>query len=840
MQEWITVTIDGQTVSVPPGTTVLEAARMLGIEIPSLCYYAKLSKLGACRLCLIEVERMRGLQTACTTVVRPEMVVHTQTPEIIKARQGMLEFLLTNHPLDCPACDKGGECELQDLVFVHGPTQTRYIEERRHKQKAKPLGPTVIMDEERCVLCRRCVRYLEEWADEAQLDCMGRGAATHVSTFTGSSLAGKFVGNVVDLCPVGALTSRTSRFSARAWEFQNVPSICVQCGVGCNLTLAMKRDTLRRVTARANPAVNDEWLCDRGRFAIDHVHSKRRLTSPLIRRENGELGPATWKEALTLVSNRLTALVGEHGGDCLAALGSAAATNETNYLLQRFMRAGFGSNNIDYIGRLPLTAAPLDMKRIRQADLVVLCDVELAEEAPVVELLLRHEVWLRNVKRVAIGPKRPSLARSTDIWLSCLPAEQVAVLNALAALLVKTERGKKATGASELAEWVKSFTLKEVEKLTGVPAAALRQTTDLLAGSENPLIIYGPLAWKWPALMNAINNLALLLGAHTPVSVVWEANTRGALDMGVAPNLLPGRESLNNARVRERMGKAWRAKLPTKPGLDAEQMKAALHDGRLKALYIVHSNPAADAPGWEKVLKAGKAFVVVQDMFLTETAQLANVVLPCASFAETDGTMTNLTGCVQRLRRGVPLLDGARPDDQIIRDLAAHMGGDFGYASVEHVMREIARLVEPYEGAAYDQLSEAGYQLGGKMPGNNVVLKAAQAEYVALVHSEEYPFTLITGPLLYDGDELLQQTAALAGLIPEPYALLNPADARRLDIREGQKVKVTSRVGQLKLVARLTEDVRQGCVFAPLRAGDMLATIAVQDDVPVTRVRVSR
>ena len=360
---------------------------------------------------------------------------------------------------------------------------------------------------------------------------------------------------------MGALTSRTSRFSARAWEYHNTPSICVQCGVGCNLTLGVKADTLRRVTARPNPAINDEWLCDRGRFAIDHVHSKNRLTSPMIRREHGELEPATWDEALALVGSRLVSLAEEYGSDALAALGSAAATNEANYLLQRFMRAGFGTNNIDYIGRLPTTAAPLDIKKLKQADVVVLCDVELSEEAPVVELLLRHEVWLRNIKRIAIGPRRPSLAKPPAVWLSCLPTDQVAVLNGLAALLLKTERGKKASGAAELAEWVKSFTLREVEKLTGVPAAALRQAADILAESQAPLILYGPSSWGLPALMDALNNLALLLNAGAPACVVWEANTRGALDMGVAPDLLPGREPLDNARVRERMGKAAREKV---------------------------------------------------------------------------------------------------------------------------------------------------------------------------------------------------------------------------------------------------------------------------------------
>ena len=836
MQEWITVTVDGQTVSVPPGTTVLEAARSLGIEIPTLCYYAKLSELGACRLCLVEIERMRGLQTACTTAVRPEMVVHTNTPEVIEARRGVMEFLLTNHPLDCPVCDKGGECELQNLAYEYGPAESRYIEEKRHKRKAVPLGPTVIMDEERCVLCRRCVRYLEEWADDPLLDYMGRGCDTYPGTFTGRPLVGKFVGNVVDLCPVGALTSRTSRFAGRAWEFEEVPSVCVQCGVGCNVTLGSKTDVLRRVTARPNPGVNDEWLCDRGRFAIDFVHSENRLSAPLIRRESGELEPATWDEALSVVGEKLTTLAQEYGGDCLGALGSAVATNEANYALQRFMRAGFGTNNIDHLGRLPEEAMPLDMGRLSQSDVIVLCGLDLAEEAPIVELLLRHEAMFRDVKFVGIGARQPGLVKQAGQWLGCLPEDQVAVLNGLANLLVKTEEGRKIPNAAHLTEWVGVFTPEEVEKLTGVPAASLRGVANTLAESSHPLILYGPSAWKLPEVVKGLNNLALLTKAGAPACMAGDCNSRGALDVGVVPGLLPGRQPLSKAPVRDRMGKAWKAKLSTRPGLDAEGMEAALRDGRLKALYVMHTNPVAEAPGWEKALKSADAFVVVQDMFLTETAQLADVVLPCASFAEGDGTLTNLSGRVQRLRRNVPLREGVRPDGQILSDLAVEMGSSFGYGAPEDVMREVARIAQLYEGTSYDLLGDEGHLLDYGDGG----LRVAQAEYSAPRANGEYPLILVTGRLLFDNDHLLCQTPAFDEMVPEPYLVMHPDDAAKLEIKEGHKVKVTSRVGQVRVVARFSQDIRAGCVFLPMRVRDTLAATVLQDDAPVTRVRVTR
>jgi len=308
MEPSVTLTIDDRQVTVPEGTTVLNAAKALGIEIPTLCYYEKLAPFGGCRICLVEIEKMRGLQTACTTVARPEMVVRTTSPAVLKARKAMLEFLLTNHPLDCPVCDKGGECDLQDFVFKWGPTQSRYIEEKRHKRKAYALSPLIVKDEERCVLCRRCVRYLEEWADDLQLDYFERGRLTRVDTFAGQAFDSVFSGNTIDVCPVGALTSRVFRFRARAWEMEKVPSICAYCGVGCNITLDVKTNKLRRISPRQNPAVNDGWLCDKGRFAHQYIDSPERITRPLVRKD-GELRPASWDEALNLVSQRLREII---------------------------------------------------------------------------------------------------------------------------------------------------------------------------------------------------------------------------------------------------------------------------------------------------------------------------------------------------------------------------------------------------------------------------------------------------------------------------------------------------------------------------------------------------
>jgi NADH-quinone oxidoreductase subunit G len=358
------------------------------------------------------------------------MVVYTNKPEIIKARRAMVEFLLTNHPLDCPVCDKGGECELQELSFHYGPGSSRFMEERRQKEKALPLGPTVIMDEERCVLCRRCARFMEEWTDDPELDLYERGARTVMTTFPGRVLGSHFSGNLTEICPVGALTSRVFRFKARSWEMARTPSVCSACGFGCNTALDTKARRLKRIVARPNPEVNDEWLCDKGRFADGFVHSANRLTQPLVRRD-GQLQPASWDEALDLVASRLGELAQTATPDGVGGIGSARATCEANYLLQKVLRASVGTNNVDFVGRPLEGADPLpDLAAIHAADMVLLVGLDPAVDAPLLDLWLRREGLTRKVRVAAIDARRPDSLRR-GAWLPCRPGTEVAAINGI-------------------------------------------------------------------------------------------------------------------------------------------------------------------------------------------------------------------------------------------------------------------------------------------------------------------------------------------------------------------------------------------------------------------------
>ncbi len=788
MESTVTLTIDDQEVTVPARTLVLEAAESIGIEIPTLCYYEKLLPLGGCRLCLVEIEKMRGLQTACTTPVREGMVVHTNTPEVIKTRRGMLEFLLTNHPLDCPICDKGGECTLQDWVFKYGATESRFIEEKRHGRKDHAINPLIVKDDERCVLCRRCIRFLEEWADEPQLDCFERGYRTRVDTFSGYSLDSVFSGNIVDICPVGALTSRVFRFQARSWELERTATICPYCSVGCNVTLDVKMNKLCRVMARENAEVNDQWLCDKGRFGHAFVHSPDRLKTPLIKR-GGKLEPATWEEALELISCRLGEIIDESGPDSVGGIGSTRATNEANYLFQRFMRAVVGTNNVDHIGRVPDGAKPLgSLTEISEADVILLMGVDPAEEAPIVELFIRRAVLTNGTKVIVANPRRIALNRYGGPWLAYKPGSEVALLNEL--VRRKTSNVKRETSV--------------VEEVTGVPGETLNQAAEMLTQAERVLIICGPASnIQYPVF-------------NTQYLAV-DCNSLGALDMGVAPHLLPGRQSIAGSKARKRFGAQWLTELPSETGLSADEMLEAAAEGRLRALYVMKSDPAthADKEALEKL-----DFLVVQDIFLTETAKLADVVLPAASFAETEGTFTNLAGRVQQVRKALRPSSEARPDDQILAELAQAMGSDpstssghrFGYASAGEVMAEIAKLAPMYNNISHEVLGKGGLPRAETESGPSSLVGV---EYQPPASDEEYPLALVTSRLLYDGGVRLGQADIMRQFVPEPFVEINPADAEALGIADGATATVVSSRGELKLAARVSKDIRTGCVFVP-------------------------
>jgi NADH-quinone oxidoreductase chain G len=824
----ISLTIDGQEVECPAGSTVYEAATAAGIHIPTFCHYKKLVPVGACRMCLVEIEGARGLQTSCTTPASDGMVVKVHTsPQAVKARKGVIEFLLTNHPLDCPVCDKGGECPLQDQTMADGPGKSRYVEEKRHKNKRYPLGDLIVLDQERCVLCWRCIRYLDEWADDHQLDLFGRGASTRLDTFPGRPLTSKWQGNTIELCPVGALTSQVFRFEARVWELCSTPSICTMCAVGCNFLLGERNNELRRITPRENMQVNDAWLCDRGRFTHAFVDHPSRLKRPLIRRD-GELQPSTWDEALDLITRRLEETIDEEGPEAIGGLGSTRVTTEANYLFQRFMRTVVGTNNVDHLRRLPDGATPLrSLPDLEQKDAIVLLGSDPSTEAPMVEMWIKKAVLRHGAKVLIAHPRQIELSRYGGPTLSYRPGSEAALLNGLARAILQAggdaphRQSTRVTNMEEFETWLGPYGPGQVEQMTGVGRAALEEAGRVLDQAKHPILLYGS---DWlngsgaKAKLDGLANLALLLGGIETGFVANDNNTLGALEMGVVPDLYPGRQPFADKRVRSRLASFWGSRLSPVDGLGFDQMMAAGQEGRLKTMWIMGADPASECRVANEAL--GRIpFLVVQDLFLTQTAELAEVVLPAASFAETDGCYINLTGRVQRIHAALRPPSQARPDWWIIGQTARRMVDSkhqkaWAFSSPAEVFDEIARVLPGYRGVDYDRMGTEGWQ--HPAPQETPRRAFVRVEAKPPVSDPDYPLVLVTGRLLYDRGTLLGHSERIQHLVPEAYVVIHPADAEKLGVAEGDDVSVVSGHGRLGLAARVSDEIAPGSVFAPL------------------------
>jgi NADH-quinone oxidoreductase subunit G len=859
----INLTIDGQAVRCPAGSTVYEAATQAGIHIPTFCHHKKLVPVGACRMCLVEIESVRGLQTSCSTPAREGMVVKVHTsPLAVKARRANIEFLLTNHPLDCPVCDKGGECPLQDQTLQDGPGQSRYVEAKRHKNKHYPLGELIVLDQERCVLCWRCIRYLDEWAGDHQLDLFGRGAATRLDTFPGRPLTSKWQGNTIDICPVGALTSRIFRFEARVWELCNTPSICLLCAVGCNIVLGEKNNELRRITPRENMEVNDAWICDKGRFTHAYVDHPDRLKTPLIRRDsdrsggrNGGLEPATWDEALDLIARRLSQVIRDDGPQAVGGLGSPRVTNEANYLFQRFMRTVVGSNNLDHLRRMPAGATPLNsLPDLEQRDLIVLLGSDPGTEAPLVELwinkaVLRHDaqVLIANPVQIELGGHGGPLPSMTH-WLGYRPGSEVALMNGLARAILDAgvadsrRQSTRVTNLDDLRSWLKPYSADRVEQMTGVPAAAVQDAARLLAQARRPILLYGP-NWAYgPAAManlDAMANLALLLGGIETGFLAEDNNTLGALEMGMVPDLYPGGQPFEDKQARSRLAGFWGGKLSPVKGLDLDGMLAAARAGDLKALWIIGADPAAGVPVAPALGRI--PFLVVQDLFLTATASLADVVLPAASFAEADGTYINLTGRLQRTRAALRPPGQARPDWWIVAEVARRMVEGkrrkaWEFSGPEKVLDEISRVLSGYREVSYARLETGGWQ----RPAVPAVARRAfvRVESAPSPPDPDYPLLLVSPRLLYDRGTLLSRSERIQELVPAAYLLVHPLDASRLGLAGGEEVAVESASGRQALTVRVGAGIAPGVVAVPANLTVEPLSVLYPDRWTRPRVRI--
>jgi NADH-quinone oxidoreductase subunit G len=883
MADALKITVDGVEVEARPGELLIAAAERAGTYIPRFCYHPRMRPVGMCRMCLVEVVGPRGpqLQPSCMVPVAEGMEVITDSPVVKKAQDGILELLLVNHPLDCPVCDKGGECPLQDQTLAFGPGESRFIEEKRHWEKPIALSPLVALDRERCIQCDRCTRFADEVAGDPLIEFMGRGAFTEVNTFPDDPFASYFSGNTVQLCPVGALTAKPYRFKARPWDLDQVESTCTSCAFGCRVAVQSASDRLVRKLGVDVDPVNHGWMCDKGRFDFEAVNSDDRIGDPLVRKAD-ELVPASWHEALTAAADALSGARDRHGAGAIGIIGGARLTNEDAYAWSKLAREVLGTDNVDcQLGDglpaevvLGLPRATID--EACGADVLVLLTGDIKEELPVLYLRLRAAARDDGLKILEIGPTATGLTRHAAVSIRTLP-------------------GDMASGLSQDA------------------------AKALLEGAGNVVCILGrpSLAESADGVVDAAATLLQAVPGVKFLSGLRRSNVHGALDMGLAPGI-----------------RAGRVRGDGEPGLDATGILSAAADGKLQALVLLGADPLADFPDRELARRAlaGAGTVIAVDGFVTDSVKHADVVLPAAIYAEKAGSTTNIEGRVSRLNQKVNPPGTARADWIIAVELAHRLGTDLGVESVAQLTDEIAAVAPAYAGitskalsstAGFDGLLAGGLTDGEShappvlsradapelhspaVHGENVeaegnvgespapeqpdpsqgdapqgdgdgeaeaesIIAGGEGDHVEGVEAAEdmgesvattpnppqlltaelavrarelpqvdaYSLRLVAARKLYDAGTLVQRSPSLAPLAPGEAVRVNPADLERLGVTAGDALRVTSSRTTLTLPAEADPGVPRGVAVLPFDQPGPGAADLIDVTAPVTDVRL--
>jgi NADH-quinone oxidoreductase subunit G len=689
----VNVIVDGRTIEAAKGELVIDAAERNGVYIPRFCYHPRMKPVGMCRMCLVEIDTGRGpaLQPSCMIECTDGMTVATDTPVAQKAQEGVLEFLLINHPLDCPVCDKGGECPLQDQTLAYGPGESRFVEEKRHFEKPIPVSDLVLLDRERCILCDRCTRFAKEVAGDPLIHFMDRGSQTEVNTFPDHPFASYFSGNTVQICPVGALTAAPYRFKARPWDLDQVESTCTSCSVGCRIVVQSSRNRVLRYEGVDNDAVNWGWLCDKGRFDFEAVNSDDRLGEPLVRDEGLLLKASTWSDALRRTVKSIRQGLDRSGPEGFAVIGGARLTNEDQYAWVKFTKGLIGSDHIDaQLGDglpadavLGLPRATID-DACRPGGTVLVLGPDAKEELGILYLRLRHAVLNDGVRLVEMASVATGLTDElARVSLRYRPGYALPVVRALLA------------GDAE-------------DVVGGVTPEAIRAAAAALG--DGPLTVIVGRA----NLAESGRSIAAAAAAihHTRadvrfLSALRRANVHGALEMGLSPGLLPGRVTLDGGR--EWYAERW-PNVPAARGLDTAGILRAAADGKIDTLVLLGADPLADYP--DRYLAeaglTGARTVIALDQFLTESVKQADVVLPVAGFAEVDGTTTNLEGRVSALARKVTAPGTAQSDWMVAAELAYRLGHDLGLESPRQITAEIAGTAPAFAGLSVEALTAPG------------------------------------------------------------------------------------------------------------------------------------
>lgn len=865
------ITIDGIEVPYIQDQTILQAALAAGISIPTLCYHPCLPEQSACRICVVEVEGARALCASCSYPVSDGMKIHTNSERVIKARLIVLELLLRTHELKCVVCDKNGTCELQKIAYDLGIERSRY----GYKSREIPIdesSPAIFRDMDQCILCGRCVAACNELMVNEVLGFTGRGSESRVSTAFNDPLKDStcvICGGCVTACPVSAIMDKQSLGKGREFEMEKTLVVCPYCGVGCTFDMLTKDNEYVRTSCQKLGFVNNIMSCVKGRFGFDFINHPDRLKTPLIK-ENEEFHKATWDEAYNLIAKKFGEIKTQHGGDALAGFSSSKCTNEENFLMEKLVRCVFGTNNVDNCARLCHASTVAGLKKafgsgamtnsiveVEMSDVILVTGSNTTEAHPVIGSLIKRAVKYGNTKLIVVDPRKLELVKFGDVWLRQKNGTDVAWLNGMMNVILKEgledEKfiSERCEEFEKLKETVKKYTPEYVEKITGIPADDLRKAARLY-GKANKAAIYYAMGITQHSTgtdnVLSIANLAMLTGnvgfMGTGVNPLrGQNNVQGACDLGALPNTLPGYSDLTNPEIRGKFEKRWDVLLPDKVGKGVVEILNAAHAGEIKGLYVLAENPMVSDPDTNHVREALEKldFLVVQDIFLTETAKLADVVLPGACFAEKDGTFTNTERRIQQSFQALAPPGDAKPDWQILYEVASKMGYQMTYDHPSEIMDEIAELAPIYGGIHYDRLTEAGQQwpcLDREHPGTVFLHKDKFARGKGLFHAvefkppaeepdDEYPYVLSTGRILYHfhTGSMSRRAYTLDQTVPEGYVEIHPETATEVGVSDGEYVNVTSRRGTIKTKACITEKVAKGSVFIPFHFAEAAANV---------------
>jgi formate dehydrogenase alpha subunit len=890
----IKLTINGREIIAKKGVTVLEAALEAGIYIPTLCYDPDLKPYGGCRLCVVEIEKMRGLVSSCTTPATEGMVVHTETPRVNQSRRITMELITANHHGDCLACAKNQGCELLTVARYLGIEQER-VDRLRESTQVLPVDdshPAFIRDLNKCILCAKCVRACHEVVCYDVIDIAFRGNSARIATFGDKPIIEsicKSCGECVVRCPTGALVPK--------WEkppTEEVKTICPYCGVGCSIYLGVRDNKVVSIRGDPEGSANKGSLCVKGRWGYDFLSHPERLTTPLIRlpgvtRKAGQDGQvhkifreASWDEALELTANKLLELKQVRGADSIAALSSAKCTNEDNYVMQKFVRAVIGTNNIDHCARLCHASTVVggiaafgqgamsnSYSDFQKTDLFFIIGSNTTECHPIIGSTIKRRVRFGGAKLIVAEPRSIELGDFATVRLSHKPGTDVALINGLMHVIIRDGLEEKkfirerTEGFDELRQLVEGFTPEVVEAITGVPKADLEAAARLFGEAKSACILYGMGITQHTTgtdNVKSVANLLLLTGnigregtGFSPLR--GQNNVQGACDMGALPNVYPGYQRVDDPAVRMKFETAWECKLSDRPGMVVTEIAGAILRGDIKGLYVMGENPMLSEPNLEHFRQALEKleFLFVQDIFLSETAWLADVVFPAAAFAEKDGTFTNTERRIQRVRQAILPPGEAKPDWEIISILTEKMGQPLGYHSASQITEEIASLTPIYGGVLFDRLDHGGLQWpcpDAAHPGTSFLYQDGFARGRGKFHAVDYippaesiskgfPLVLTTGRVLehWHTGTMSRRSKVLSELNPNGVVEMSPSDALKLGLIEGDSIVVASKRGRVEAPLHITEKLPPGVVFMPFHWHEAAANILTNDALdPVAKI----